>query len=356
MRDLIKGIVIISIAAFAVACSKDTKEEAEPGPQKSNIQEFITVNRDAGSDTYSMSFAKQGNWKIYKGTTPESIDNSMVVAETSDSSVEISGLDSGKRYYFEVVYNDKEKTIISETGIALEGQKNFRDFGGIISQNGKSVKWGRIFRSGELNNLTDADVQYIGSINIDKLVDFRYNSEIEEAPDNIPEGIETINIPIEQTVFNHNMIASWLIMNDSLVFDTLLVAVNKQLVRDFQDEYSDFFDLLETGESNLFHCTAGKDRTGLATVLFLSALDVDKETIIEDYMSSNSYNTEMIEQTIEYVNSQGLNGELLRPILEVRLKYIEAAYDVIDNEYGGMANYLNLLGVDTEKLKSLYLE
>ena len=356
MRNLIKGIVLVNIVALSFACNKDTVEEENLGPQKSNIQQFITVNRDAGSDAYSMSFTKQGHWKIYKGTSPETIDNSTVVAETSESSIEITGLDSQKRYYFEVVYNDKEKTIVSETGLALEGQKNFRDLGGIISQNGKSVKWGKVFRSGELNNLTDADVQYIGSVNISKLVDFRDNSEIEEAPDNIPEGIETINIPIKQTVFNHNMIASWLIMNDSLVFDTLLVAVNKQFVRDFQNEYSGFFDLLETGESNLFHCTAGKDRTGLATVLFLSALDVDKETIIEDYLASNEYNTEMIEQTIEYVNSQGLNGELLRPILEVRLKYIEAAYEVIDNEYGGMANYLDLLGVDREKLKSLFLE
>ena len=346
----------VNYVALSFACNKDTEEEEDLGPQKRNIQQFITVNRDEGSDTYSMSFTKQGNWKVYKGTSPESIDNSAVVAETSESSIEITGLDSQKRYYFEVIFNDEEKTIVSETGLALEGQKNFRDLGGIISQNGKSLKWGKIFRSGELNSLTDADVQYIGSVNISKLVDFRYDSEIEEAPDNIPDGIETINIPIEQTVFNNNMVASWLITNDSLAFDTLLVAVNKQFVRDFQNEYSDFFDLLETGESNLFHCTAGKDRTGFAAVLLLSALEVDKETIIEDYMVSNDYNTEMIEETIAYVNSQGLNGELLRPILEVRLEYIEAAYEVIDNEYGGMTNYLNLLGVDIEKLKSLFLE
>ncbi len=228
MRNLIKGVVLMSIVALSFACNKDTEEEEDLGPRKSNIQQFITVNRDAGSDTYSMSFTKQGNWKVYKGTSPKSIDNSAVVAETSESSIEITGLDSQKRYYFEVIFNDEEKTIVSETGLALEGQKNFRDLGGIISQNGKSLKWGKIFRSGELNSLTDADVQYIGSVNISKLVDFRYDSEIEEAPDNIPDGIETINIPIEQTVFNNNMVVSWLITNDSLAFDTLLVAVNKQ--------------------------------------------------------------------------------------------------------------------------------
>jgi protein-tyrosine phosphatase len=141
-----------------------------------------------------------------------------------------------------------------------------------------------------------------------------------------------------------------------MAFDTLLIHANMAFVTDFQEEFGDFLQHLESGESFVYHCTAGKDRAGFATVLFLSALGVDKETILNDYMISNQYNVELIDGTIASVNNVGLNGEILRPVLEVKLEYINKAYETIDNEFGGMSNYLDLLGVDIEKLKSLYLE
>jgi protein-tyrosine phosphatase len=353
MKRLFQAVFLLSLVVLTFSCKKDDDTPEEP---KNNIQQYVKVSRVAGTPTLTMAFSKQGSWTVYQGTSPESIDRSTVVAETTESSIEISGLDTKQRYYFEVMLDNKDKAIVAETGLAIEGQPNFRDLGGLIAGDKRSVKWGMIYRSGELNSLNAVDVKYMESLQLKKLVDFRFDEEIAEKPDVIPEGIEVINIPVKQGSFTREQLTGWLINNDSEAFDTLLIHANQAFVTDFQEEFGSFLKQLENGEPLVFHCTAGKDRAGFATVLFLSSLGIDKETILEDYMASNTYNAGMIETTIAYVNSKGLNGELLRPVLEVRLEYIEKAYETIDNEYGGMSNYLNLLGVDTEKLKSLYLE
>ena len=361
MKKLIQGIILTVLVVSMISCKKDD-DQPNPGPQKSNIQEYVTVTRDVddGSRTAAtsctISFSKQGNWKIYMGTDPGSINMDTTVAETSEVSIEITELDPHQRYYFEVVLDDKEKATVSSTGVAIEGQKNFRDLGGFITDDGKSVKWGMVFRSGELSALTDDDKQFMANIHFGRLIDFRYDEELSENPDNIPDGIDVLNIPVEQGSYSRDQMTTWLFTNDHEAFDTLLIHANRVFVTDAQTEFSNFLHQLENGERVIFHCTAGKDRAGYATALFLSALGVDRETIIEDYLSSNNYNESMINATIEYVNSMGLNGELLRPVLIVKREYIETAFETIDNQYGGMDAYLELLGVDREKLKSLYLE
>ncbi len=361
MNKLFQSFMLTVLVVFFVSCNKDDDNQ-DPEPQKSNIQEYVTVTRSAdggfraASNSCTLNFSKTGTWKVYQGTTPGSIDMSVTVAETSEASVNITALDAHQRYYFEVVLDGKEKATVASTGVAIKGQKNFRDLGGFVTEDGKSVKWGMVFRSGELKALTDDDRQFMTSMQFDKLIDFRFAEEIAEAPDNIPEGIEVLNIPVEQGSYSRDQMTMWLMTNDHEAFDTLLIHANKVFVTDAQVEFGNFLKELESGKRIVFHCTAGKDRTGYATALFLSALGVDRETIMEDYLSSNDYNTNYIEQTIEYVNSLGLNGELLRPVMVVKSEYLEQAFSTIDNQYGGMDSYLDLLGVDREKLKSLYLE
>jgi protein-tyrosine phosphatase len=93
-------------------------------------------------------------------------------------------------------------------------------------------------------------------------------------------------------------------------------------------------------------CDAGKDRAGFAAAMFLSALGIDKETIIQDYLLSGIY---VEEKYASYVN--------LAPVFTVYREYIEAAFDTIDKEYGGIDSYLsNELGVDLELMRGIYVE
>ena len=355
-RGLLSLIIVMALIVVSSCKKEDNNTDTPPVYEKSNLQQYVKVERVAGETSCTFTFSKQGNWKIFVGTSPEDIDMKAPVAESDGATIILNGLDFHTRYYFTVVLNDKEKSVIATTGVAIKGQKNFRDLGGIITTEGKSIKWGMIFRSGELNRLSDDDVKYMASMNIEELIDFRTDEEKANAPDKLPEGINIKNIVVDEGVYSREQMVEWLIAEDSMAFDTMLVHANKVFVTDAQSEFSSFLKELENGKRLVFHCSAGKDRAGYATVLFLSALGVDKETIIKDYLASNEYNAEWIEGTIQYINSIGMNGELLRPSLIVKREYIEEAYSIIDNKYGGMDEYLKLLGVDKEKLKSLYLE
>jgi protein-tyrosine phosphatase len=100
----------------------------------------------------------------------------------------------------------------------------------------------------------------------------------------------------------------------------------------------------------LFHCSAGKDRTGFASALFLASLGVDKETIIQDYLLSKK-------QVEEKYAGFVAENPVLEPLMTVKREYIEAALDLIDKEYGGMENYLtHYLQVDTLKMRKIYTE
>ena len=355
MKRFINYIIILNMILSFSAC--DDNKDAEP--DNGNIRQYVTLTREPSSDSYTFKFTKQGSWTIYQGTSPQNINMTEPVAETSEEIVSISGLKIAERYYFAVILDADSSSVatVSETQLPIAGMPNFADLGGIATTDGRSVKWGMIYRSGELSELSDADLTYIENLNLKTIVDFRFQEEKNEAPDRIPEGVDTIPIPVVDGSYDVQTITQWLFNGDSEAFDTMLIHVNRVLATEEQDNFKEFFNHIEKGETLLFHCTKGKDRAGFAAAMFLSALGVDRETVIDNYLKSNDYLSEITEQTIQYVSSKGLDGELLRPILEVKAEYLQTAFDIIDNEYGGIDNYLvNNLGIDVEKLKMLYLE
>ncbi len=332
---------------------EDNKDITEEG----NLQNSVSAVREPGSDSYTLKFARSGEWTVYQGTSPDSIDMSASVAVTTEDSVVISGLNTEQRYYFAVEFNGdmENRVVVSETQLPIAGQPNFADMGGIVTTDGRTVKWGKIYRSGELSKLTDDDVVYMAGLKLNAIIDFRFPEEKEEAKDRLLAGVDTISIPIADGSYDEATIIKWLMTGDAEAFDTMLIHVNKVLVTQEQENYAEFFDHLEKGETYLFHCTKGKDRAGFAAAMFLSALGVDRETVIDNYLKSNEYLSPVTEATINMVPSY-IDGELLRSILEVRAEYIQTAFDIIDKEYGGVEKYLrNNLKVDIEKLKDLYL-
>lgn len=124
------------------------------------------------------------------------------------------------------------------------------------------------------------------------------------------------------------------------------------IIRNMQDVYKEFFSILSEKENAplLFHCSAGKDRTGIAAALLLSALGVDRETVTEDYMLS----AEHITKKYEFITREHPE---LKPLTTVRKEYLETAFRGIDEEFGGIERYLiDNLEVDLDKLRELYTE
>ncbi|MDD4515208.1 tyrosine-protein phosphatase [Massilibacteroides sp.] len=231
--------------------------------------------------------------------------------------------------------------------LPIEGAYNVRDLGGYQAADNKTVKWKKVIRSGDLNLLTDKDLVCFEAIPLKSYVDFRHSEEIRSAPDKYPVSIiNQFHLPVET-----GNILSFQKMTPEFA-ETALVDINKYFVRESQNTYKRFFEILMDGEKSplLFHCSAGKDRTGFAAALFLASLGVDRETIINDYLLTN----ECLKDKYADLTAR---MPILKPLFEVRQEYILGAFDVIDNEYGGMEKYLtNQLGVDLNRMRELYTE
>ena len=231
--------------------------------------------------------------------------------------------------------------------LPIEGAHNVRDMGGYAAAGNKTVKWRKVFRSGDLNHLSEIDLMYFEQIPVKTYIDFRDSNEIDAAPDKIPTSLlHHFYLPVEAgNIIQYRQFAPEQTPN-------LLIEGNKYLVKYYQKQYREFFQILMNEENTplLFHCSAGKDRAGFGAALFLSALGVSWELIYQDYLLTNECLKDKYAVLVESM-------PFLAPVLEARLEYIQAAFDVIDTEYGGAENYLtHYLEVDIEKMRNIYLE
>jgi protein-tyrosine phosphatase len=134
-----------------------------------------------------------------------------------------------------------------------------------------------------------------------------------------------------------------------------MVDLYRQFPQDYQSQFARFLKLAEADKTLLYHCTAGKDRTGFATVL-LSALGVDRAAVIANYLESNRHNAAGNAQALAQLRKIGVAPAVAQPLLGVDADYIGAAMSVIDTRYGGMRHYLaDVLHVDVEKIRQNYL-
>ncbi len=231
--------------------------------------------------------------------------------------------------------------------LPVGGTFNVRDMGGYSAADGRTVRWNRVFRSDDLSTLTDDGLDYLTRLEIRSIVDFRDLGEREYAPDRCPGSVSNIyEFPIkvgnlmELLEFNNHDVG------------LLLCNANKSLVRDFNAEYAFFFEVLADGDSAplLFHCSAGKDRAGFAAALFLSSLGVDREIVIQDYLPSGDNIRPKYRAEVEA-------NPILAPLMQSRREYLSSAFEVIDDEFGGVENYLSeALGVDLDRMRRLYLD
>ena len=253
--------------------------------------------------------------------------------------------------------------------LPFTGAHNFRDLGGYETQDGRTVKWGKVYRSDNLHSLTDEDVDYMKRLNIKSVVDFRSNEEREDEPDRLTPSMTQVLLPIQFRPKEIDDGTTKDLIKDltfgNLDATNLLYDFNIAIVKQFTEEYKTFFRHIvdNNAEPLVLHCTAGKDRAGFASAMVLSILGVPREKIIEDYLLTNTYvkdhvDSEMLE--IELKTFFQADTDNLRKINLVEERYIQAAFDTIDSHWGGMDQYisegLNLTEEDINKIKDYYLE
>ena len=251
----------------------------------------------------------------------------------------------------------------------LSKQKNIRDLGGLKGADGKTIKFGRLFRGGALNKVTDEDIEILNSLHITDIVDFRSKDEFTHRPDCRLEGVTYHNF----TTFEHEHKKEDIVHDDGNLLwfmnqgDTgfkHLVRTYKELVdtEEGQQAFANLFKIIMSDDKVVyFHCSQGKDRVGVAAYLIESALGVDEETKSEDYLLSNIAMEKRRDRLIESVKDRPFyNEQYKNDLLEVfsaKIEYLEEAIDIINSKYGGVISYLeNILKVDIKKLRKMYLE
>ena len=256
-------------------------------------------------------------------------------------------------------------TQLSDRLLPLEGGINFRDMGGYTAGDGKTVKWRRLYRSGAMGRLTPADFEHLNERGIRTVIDFRTAEEQESEPNPLREheGVSYWSRLHNETFGNlHEMVDKGI----PTLEDARQVMLNGFRGLPFQqaEAYRELFQrIAEGGTPVVFHCTAGKDRTGGAAALLLSALDVPRDVILADFA--------LTEQAVDLLKAfrarpdpkharyASLSPEVASAIGGAHPSYISAMLDFLDEKYGSVEGYLLEIGLrpgDLEAVRAELLE
>jgi protein-tyrosine phosphatase len=223
----------------------------------------------------------------------------------------------------------------SDRVLPLAGASNFRDLGGYIGKDGRPVRWRRLFRSDHLAGLTAADREHLAALGLGRALDFRGTSERAAAPYELP-GVEQHSLAIEPLVSQwiQDRIAAGLPVTGP-VAAALMRDLYRTLVNDQGPRYAEFFEHVLAADAPLvFHCTAGKDRTGFAAALLLLALGVPREVVLQDYLLSN----ELYQQPQRPADDP--LADALAVLWRVEASFLDEALRAIDGDHGGVERYL----------------
>ena len=236
--------------------------------------------------------------------------------------------------------------------LPIKGGYNFRDLGGIKTKDDRTIKQSYLIRTDELSNLDENDLQILADLNIKSVVDFRTEQERSISVDRVPDTCKN-EFHLDIMAGNMNSFMKK-VQSGETDFKSMLHNFYTDLIRseNAQFEYRQFFKILQNPENCavIYHCTAGKDRTGVATALILEALNVDESIIEQDYLLSNQFLAKKYESYISQNPS-------LADLFLVHSEYLEGAIDTIKKHYYSVEDYLtNTLDVDLDKMKAIYIE
>ena len=234
---------------------------------------------------------------------------------------------------------------------------NFRDFGGYTTKEGKKIKKGIFFRSGSYRDITKEDLEYIQSLNIQNVHDFREGHEIDprEPHQKFAKHVHMISASEHLGGFEEeeNMPHSELTSESMKEFYALLPFDNPA--------YKEVFRVLQEDNAvpYLHNCTAGKDRTGIATALIQLVLGLDWETVMLDYMKSMNAFDQIYQNEVRRLKPGREEASLLykMPGLVIMPTFLESAFDAIYKRYGTIEAYLDAeFGLDEDKINALRLK
>lgn len=247
---------------------------------------------------------------------------------------------------------------ITDTPIFRDTIVNLRDLTGICTKSNAKIKEGVLFRSANPSWSSDEDKTFLKTLNLAHIVDFRSEQEKKQ----ILEAPFVKKFPV-----NPQPIAFGDVMSDRILHKVkhlskkdvhdYMCYLNLLFVTDYQTQFAAFLSLATQGKPILFHCTAGKDRTGFATLLLLSALEVDEDIIMANYLESNLYTHSIFQESDQHAKQLGMDLDVYKLFQQVTEDYLHTAQKTIKNDFQGMEHYLRcILNVDMNSIQKNCLE
>ena len=291
---------------------------------------------------------------IYWSDRPDGADDfEFLAVAKSGNEIAVPDPSPDRRPYFLLVPAGGKPTIAAERRLPLDGEVNFRDLGGYAAGDGRTVKWGQLYRSGELGRLSAADLAYLAGLDIKLVCDLRDDFEVKQLPDRLPAGAERLELPIRGGDMPMEVVHAAFDNGDFSRVDTKhLINSNRLFVRKFTPTYAEMLRRVTAtgGRPALIHCTVGKDRSGLGAAIFLWILGVPMETVFDDYLLSNMYRARINEETFAMIRqvatertgfpAGAVDLAPLEALLEARRGYLQTAVDTIVEDYGSIDNYI----------------
>lgn len=278
----------------------------------------------------------------------------------------VDGLDPAARPYIHLLAPGGPFVVVAERRVLLDGSSNFRDIGGYPVASGGYVRWGSVFRSDHLAELTVEDLEVVRALGVRTVIDLRGPHELEVQPTAIPDGgpITVVNLPIGdgsidgvplRELMSRGQLEQFSIEDMALLYEVMLeehadvfVAILMAAAKaDMGDPSGTGAAPTATVEGGVFdgallyHCTAGKDRTGLATALLLTVLGVDEGLVLDDYELTNRFRSKWrVEELRPVLAAQGLDIDAFMPLFTAPRKALVAALARLRERHGSVEGYL----------------
>ncbi|MFZ4929958.1 tyrosine-protein phosphatase [Chryseobacterium sp. Mn2064] len=270
--------------------------------------------------------------------------------------ISLCSIISCRTQHFESPQYGKNET---EKVINIKKVTNFRTVGNIKNTEGKTLKEGKFYRSAHLHKLKSKSFDDLEKMGIKEVIDLRNSKEIAQKPDQLPAPI------------TYKKYSAFEDEGDQLAQAKKLVLKGKVNASDAEKRMIDFYreyvtenpetiktiitEIMESKDPILYHCTAGKDRTGIITALILMILKFDKETIYNEYLLSNNYRKNLVEKRLRLANTlhflyPKMDLQVLEKLSWVEKRYLDAAFEEINKKYGSTDVYIQqVLGISDAK-------
>jgi protein-tyrosine phosphatase len=315
-----------------------------------------------GPASYHIEFQaprEAGSIEVYASTRADRIDSKRPLRTVRRSPVDVTVPAAAGRVYFHLRPQSGPARVVSIRHIPLEGAINFRDLGGYRTADGHHVRWGLVYRSNQLSGLTAKDYEYIASLGIRLVCDFRTDRERESSPTKW-QGSETPEFLLN-SIDTDRLAPLGTTPDGSNGTDRMTVLYTNMPV-DASPQFAQILHRLAKGDlPSMVHCAMGKDRTGLFSAFLLTALGVPADSVKADFALSNRYvvpDDRVAEMAKDYQVRWNLSRppdtETLRQATGVHPEWLDAAFKVVTTKYGTFDKYLReMLGVSDSELATL---